>query len=112
MRKLSLFLLLIASAQSTPAKIESTVTLAAATATPMTMISGFAGYQVCLASTEGASIFYGFTPAVTGSTGFEVTPGQCKAVNLTYQSSSTGTVVYLYSVAGTGSGKVLWKGVR
>lgn len=109
---LSLLFPSVALSQATPAHVGPTaITLAAATATPITMIPGTAGYNLCNATGE-ASIYVGFSSAVTATNGTPIAAGTCQPVTVTYQSTSTGTQIYLYSTAGSGTNKVTYQGAR
>lgn len=109
---LSILVPCVALSQTTPGKVGPIkLTLAAATATPMTMLSGTVGYSACVATGE-ATVYMGFATTLDATNGVPIAAGTCQPVTVTYQSASTGTIVYLYSTAGTGTNKVTWNGTR
>lgn len=97
-----------ALATQAPNHVDKTITLAATTATAMTMLPGMCAYH--LYNGDAATVYWGFTSSVTDSTGTPITAGTPFNWTLSYQSSVSGTTIYLYSVAGTSAGAVKWRG--
>lgn len=80
------------------------LTLTAATATAVPMVQGICYYEI--QNKDSASIWYGLDATVTATNGIEIEAATHKYVSITYQAAQAGTVIWLYSTAGTSAGAV------
>lgn len=108
MRRLILILLCVVALRvdASPQAKYAPMTLTALTATvvPFTLT---ASCTMLIRNNDTAAIYYGFDASVTDSTGFNIAAsGGAVGIPFTYQSSSVGTRIFLYSVAGTSTGAV------
>ncbi|MFI5335605.1 MAG: hypothetical protein ACHQ5A_02395 [Opitutales bacterium] len=82
----------------------TSLTLAATTAQKVGALQGIC--FVTIQNLDSAVVYYGFDSTVTDSNGIQIAVNEKVSITMTFQNSSTGTVVWLYSVAGTASGAI------